>query len=261
LIIVKDVSEGNVEDLFRVCSHNQLDDPLQRKGMEIKRKWLLRMLREYGPCTKIAYLDGKPVAQILFYPEEAVPFVTKPRKDAIILNCAYNPFPEARGKGVASSLVKSLVDEAKTGLKCLRGRPCSFIAAKPFETSDGPSMVEFYTRAGFSEAESEMYLEISGDYKPRGETAYKPSEEDKGSAIMFYNPMCEWGYSSAVSVRDMIHSIVPGYPFDMIDPWDKPLESIRRGNQQLIVNGKVIHSSRRDKEAFLTEIKNAVRRR
>jgi hypothetical protein len=120
-------------------------------------------------------------------------------------------------------------------------------------------MVEFYTRAGFSKAESEMFLEISGDYEPKGETSYKLTKEDEGRAIMFYDSTCEWGYGSAVRVRDLIYSVEPGYPFDMIDPWEKPVESMRRGNQRLIVNGKVIHSSRRDKEAFLTEIKNVVR--
>ena len=67
-ITVKDVDASNIYDVFRVCSHSRLDDPLQKKGMELKRRWLNRMLEKYGPCTKIAYLDGRPVAQILYYP-------------------------------------------------------------------------------------------------------------------------------------------------------------------------------------------------
>jgi len=259
VIIVKDVGEGNIEDVFRVCSHSRLDDPLQRKGMEMKRAWLLRMLEEHGPCTKIAYLDGRPVAQILFYPEEAVPFIPDPRQGAVVLNCAYNPFPEAWGKGAASSLVKDLAEEARTGLKCLRGAPCSFIAAKPFETGEGFSMTEFYRRCGFSRADSEMYMEISGEYRPRGETAYEPLDEDRGKAIMFYDPICEWGYGFAVRVRDLIHSVEPGYPFEMIDPWERPEESARRGNQQLIVNGHVMQSFWTDREGFRKEAEEAIR--
>lgn len=259
MIIVKDVDEGNIEDVFRVCSHSRLDDPLQRKGMEMKRAWLLRMLEEHGPCTKIAYLDGKPVAQILFYPEEAVPFIEDSREGAVVLNCAYNPFPEARGKGAASSLVKSLTEEAGAGLKCLRGETCSFIAAKPFETGEGLSMTEFYTRCGFSKGDSEMYMEISGEYRPRGETAYEPLDEDGGKAIMFYDPMCEWGYGFAIRVRDLIHEIEPGYPFEMIDPWERPMESVRRGNQQLIVNGHVMQSFWTEREAFRREAERAIR--
>ncbi len=259
MIVVKDAGEGNIEDVFRVCSHNRMDDLLQRKGMEIKRAWLLRMLKEYGSCTKIAYLDGRPVAQILFYPEEAVPFIPDPREGAVVLNCAYNPFLEARGKGAASALVRSLAEDARAGLKCLRGEPCSFVAAKPFETGEGFSMTEFYARCGFSRADSEMYLEISGEYRPRGERAYKPLEEDGGRAIMFYDPMCEWGYGFAVRVRDLIHDVEPRYPFEMINPWERPGESARRGNQQLIVNGHVMQSFWTDKEAFRREVEEAIR--
>lgn len=259
MIVIKDAGEGNIEDVFRVCSHSRMDDPLQRKGMEIKRVWLLRMLEEYGSCTKIAYLDGRPVAQILFYPEEAVPFIPDPREGTVVLNCTYNPFPEARGKGAASALVRSLAEEARAGLKCLRGEPCSFVAAKPFETGEGFSMTDFYARCGFSRADSEMYLEISGEYRPRGERACKPLEEDGGRAIMFYDPMCEWGYGFAVRVRDMIHDVEPRYPFEMIDPWERPGESARRGNQQLIVNSHVIQSFWMDREAFRREVEEAIR--
>jgi hypothetical protein len=259
VIVVKDVGEGNIENVFRVCSHSRLDDPLQRKGMEMKKAWLLRMLKEHGPCTKIAYLDGRPVAQILFYPEEAAPFIPNPRNGAVVLNCAYNPFPEARGKGAASSLVRSLAKEAGAGLKCLRGKPCSFIAAKPFETGEGLSMTEFYARYGFSRADSEMYLEISGKYQPRDQLPYKPQEEDEGKTIMFYDPMCEWGYGFAVRVRDLIHDVEPGYPFEMVDPWERPGESVKRGNQQLIVNGHVMQSFWTDREAFRREVEEAIR--
>ncbi len=259
MIIVNDIDEGNIEDIFRVCSYNRLDEPLQRKGMEIKRAWLLRMLKEHGPCTKIAYFNGRPVAQILFYPEEAVPFIQDPREGAIVLNCAYNPFPEARGKGAASSLIRSLVDEARAGLKCLRGSPCNFVAAKPFETGEGFSMTEFYTRCGFNKSDSEMYLEIFGKYRSRIETAYKPLDVDGGKTIMFYDPICEWGYGFAIRVRDLIHEIKPGYPFEMINPWEKPVESARRGNQQLIVNGHVIQSFWTDRETFRREVEEAIK--
>jgi hypothetical protein len=95
-VSIRDVDASSIDDVFRICSFKNLDDPLQTKGMEIKRRWLLEMLGRYGPCTKIAYLDDRPVAQILFYPEEAVPYVLSPREGAVILHCAYNPFPTPR---------------------------------------------------------------------------------------------------------------------------------------------------------------------
>lgn len=89
-IEVRDVEEGNLYDVFRVCSHGRLDDPTQRKGMELKGEWLLEMLDRYGPTTKITYLDGRPAAQILFHPEDSIPYIEDPRRGIVVLNCLYN---------------------------------------------------------------------------------------------------------------------------------------------------------------------------
>ena len=89
---VRDISEENMLDVFRICSVNKLEDRTQLKGIQMKRRWLRKMMNEYGPCTKIAYVDTIPVAQILFYPEEAVPYIPHKRDGVIILHCAYNPF-------------------------------------------------------------------------------------------------------------------------------------------------------------------------
>jgi hypothetical protein len=46
-----------------------------------------------------ARADGKPVAQILFYPEETIPFNHNPRKNVVHLQCIFNPNPEAQHRG------------------------------------------------------------------------------------------------------------------------------------------------------------------
>jgi len=260
MLRVEDVSEDNLYDVFRVCSYSKLEDPLQRKGMEIKERWLLGMLRERGPCTKIAYLDDRPVAQILFYPEGAAPFIQDPREDAVVLNCAYNPFPEARGKGAARALVESLVDDGRKGLPCNGGRRVSFVAAKPFNTGEGVSLEEFYEGIGFEKADDEMFLEVAGKYRPPEESRYEPVPEDEGRALVFYDPKCEWGYPFAVRVKEQLNDIDPSLPVEFIDPWENPEESMKRGNQWLIVNGKVIESFWTEKDAFRREVEQALGR-
>jgi GNAT superfamily N-acetyltransferase len=259
-ITVRDVDASNINDVFRVCSHSKLDDPLQRRGMEIKEGWLLGMLREHGPCTKLAYLDERPVAQILFYPEEAAPFIKEPREDAIVLNCTYNPFPEARGRGAARALIESLIADGRKGLPCNGGREASFIAAKPFNTGEGASLEEFYARNGFEKADGEMFLELTDKYRPRVETMYEPLPEDAGRAVMFYDPMCEWGYPFGVRVRELLHEIDPDLPVELIDPWQRPGESVRRGNQWLVVNATAIESFWTEKDTFRSEVERALRR-
>jgi len=253
-----DLDQENIDDVFRVCSHDRLNDPLQQQGIELKRRWLLEMLGEHGPCTKIAYLDDDPVAQILFYPEAAAPFITDPRRDVVVLHCEYNPFPEARGRGVGTALIKSLLDDCGTGLPCLKGRPCRFIVAKPFNTGEGISLDEFYASNGFKLGLGEMYLEITAPYQPRRKIEYQPLPEDKGRAVMFYDPICEFSYPSAVKVKEFLLEIDPSLQVDLIDQWRHPDESMKRGNPVLVVNAKRITSFWTQREAFRSEVEQAL---
>jgi hypothetical protein len=236
-----------------------LDDPIQRQGIYIKRQWLLEFLKKYGSCTKIAYLNDKPVAQVLFYPEESIPSVKDPRKDALILHCIYNPFDEARGRGVASALIRSLVNDCKMGHTCFKGKPCTFICTRPFDTHEDRSLSKFYTSKGFKHANNEMFLEISSSYKPR-KTAEVPSlNEDKGRAIVFYNPVCEWSFPFALRIKDLLSEVSPSLPVHIIDEWRSPEESSKRGNEQLIINAKPIRSFFTQREKFIREVKKALK--
>jgi len=257
---VADLDEGNVDDVFKVCSHNKLNDPLQRQGIALKRRWLLRMLADHGPFTKIAYLNGEPVAQILFYPEAAVPFIANPRERVVVLHCVYNPFPEARGRGVGTALVRGLVDECRRGLRCLGGRLCRFIAAKPFNTGEGLPLKRFYAANGFRGAHQEMFLEVAASYQPREMPEYRPLPEDRGRAVVLYNPMCEYSYPFAVRVSELLREVEPSLPVELIDEWQHPEESTRRGNQRLVVNATPITGFWSSREAFRMEVEQALGR-
>lgn len=110
---MRDISDITIDDVFKVCSHGRLNDPLQKKGIELRRRWLTNMLSDYGPCVKIAYLDERPVAQIMYYPEDAAPFITMPRPGVVLLRCVYNPFPEAQGKAQPARSSNPLLTTAK----------------------------------------------------------------------------------------------------------------------------------------------------
>lgn len=257
---VADLDEENLDDVFRVCSYNKLDDHLQQQGIELKRRWLLEMLEEHGSCTKIAYLDDRPVAQILYYPEEVAPFIANPRKGVVVLHCAYNPFPEARGKGAGTALLRSLLEDCRRGLQCLGGRPCRFIAAKPFDTGVGIPLDKFYAANGFKQAQQEMFLEVSASYKAVETLEYQPLKEDRGRAVMLYNPMCEWSYPFAVRVREFLKEIDASLPVELIDVWRNPEEYIKRGNQELVVNATPITSFWTQREALRREVEQALGR-
>ena len=242
-----------------------MDGPIQVKAKEIKRQWIINMLNHHGSCTKIAYIDEKPVAQIQFYPEETIPFNNNPRKDVVHLQCVYNPFPEAQRKGVASALMKSLVSDCNSGLKCMDERPCSFLVTKPFPHEGDLPLNEFYKKSGFKQGNQEMFLEIKGEYIPREITEYRPLHEDRGRAVILYNPSCEWGYFFAFTVKELLQEIDPVLPIEIINIWERPEWYMKRPLQRVlsghaIVNSQLISGSIfwADREAFRREAKIAI---
>jgi GNAT superfamily N-acetyltransferase len=260
MLEVRDVGRGNVDDVFSVCSYGRLDEPVQMKGIDLKKKWLLGMMDEYGSCTKVAYLDGTPVGQVLFYPEEAVPYMPYPRDRAVILHCVYNPFPDARRMGVGSALMNELLDECRTSLPCLGSRICSIVVARPFSTGEGFSLGDFYTRFGFLNGIDEMYMEVSGTYEPREPGRYVPLIEDRERAVVLFEPVCEWGYPHAMRVVDAVREIDPDITVDVYNSWDRPEESLKRGNVGVVVNGTPITSYITDTSAFRVEVARALGR-
>ncbi len=263
MLRVEDVSEDNLEDVFKVCSWNRSfapkDDPTLEKGREIKRHWLLDMLEKHGPCTKIAYLDEKPVAQVLYYPEETIPFNHDPRKDALHLQCIFNPFAEAQRKGVADALMRDLLKECRTGLRCMGGKACSFVVTKPFPHEGEIPLEEFFGKYGFKEGNQEMYLEIVGEYVPRDILENRRLPEDRDRALNFYNPPCEWGYYFAVKVKELLKEIDPDLPVEILDLWDRPGEYIKRSHKQQIAARTIINTWEPDPFLFWVD-KEAFRR-
>ena len=257
-VTIKDVDASRIDDVFRVCSHNRLEDPLQKRGMEIKRRWLNRMLDEHGPCTKVAYLDGRPVAQILYYPETADPTVVEPRDGVMAIRCTYNPFQEAQKKGISSRLLDSVIKECREGARSLGGQPALFAVAQAFETGEGTSLVNFYASKGFRQGEGEMYLELHGEYEPRKPASYEPLPEDQGRSLVFYDPVCEWGVGFTVGVEGLINEIAPDLPVTRLNSWERPNEYIRRGGKQVIVNAKPIESFWTERAAFRREVEEAL---
>ena len=259
--------------MFKICSLDKVyaptDDPILEKGREFKRQWLLEMLEHYGPCTKIAYLEGKPVAQILFYPEETVPYLHHPRKDAIHLKCILNSVPEARRKGVGATLMKTLIDECHSGLDCLGGRPCRFVVTRIFPNEGDLPLADFYEKYGFEQGQGEMFLEIKGKYVPMKVPELSPLPEDRGRTILLYNVNCEWGYYFAMNAREHIHSKHPHHPVEIFDSWKEPEEYKKRGGGWMLkfvgilVNTQVPENPYIfwvDREAFLRNVEEAMRK-
>ena len=252
-LVIQNIVQSNIDDIFRVCSHKYLDDPEFEHGMNLKREWMKKMIKQIGPVAKIAYLNSKPVAQIMFYPETALPYISQPRAKVIRVECAYNAFPESRGKGIGDSLMKSLVADCKL-------KESRFLVANAFSTGEGVSLEEYYKRNGFLEGEDELYLLINDEYKPKIKQKFKPLEEDKDKALLFYNRNCEFSYMFAEKTRKVLNEIDPNLKIEMIDMWKHPVTSAKRGNEIVIVNAIPIKSLVGDEEEFKAEVKKSLQK-
>lgn len=273
MLKVENASKKNLEDLFKVCAHafkicphNEFDYLMYKKGLEVRRKWLIDMLKQQGSCAKIAYLDGRPFAQIQFCLEEMMPNVSDPRKDVVSILCTYSPVPEAQRKGGATALVKNLLEECDSGLSCFGRMPCRFVVTLPFPVDGKPSLTEFYKKNGFRQGHKEMFLEISEEYVSRDIPEYHPLPADLDRTIILYNPACEWGYFYAFKVEEIIQSMYPGHPVEVYNIWENPEEYLKRSLQRVtagraIVKGQVISGGIfwTDRAAFLREVEDAMK--
>ena len=258
MMSVKNISEENLLDVFRICSFNRLEDRTQLKGIKMKRRWLRYMMKKYGPCTKIAYVDTTPVAQILFYPEEAVPYIPHRRDGVIIMHCAYNPFVKFQRRGIATALMGSLVNDSRMGLEILDGRLCEYIVTKPYAFSEGIALDRLYSSLGFVDGFGEMYSEIFGTYEPQELARYTPLYEDRDRAVLLYEPLCEWNYVHMEQIKEVLQVIVPDLQVDIYNSWEHPDQSIRRGNQWLVVNSNPIKHYITDLKAFKKDVEEAL---
>lgn len=262
-IRIENLQESNIEDLIFVCSSKKLSDPIHQQGIRLKRQWLREMLEKHGSCAKIAYYNEKPAAQILYYPEEAD--VTEPfrRKDVLVVNCVYNPTPRAQKLGIGTTLLQSLIDDAKQGRTFFGSKPCKFILAKAFNTGEFLPLPEFYKKNGFTPTPGDegnlLYLPIEGSYKstqPIGK--YKPLPEDEGKAVILYSPTCQFSYQFAKRIEEIVREVAPNIKVEMINEWEKPEEAIKRKKCGLIVNAKQIQTFFMETEKFKEEVKQAI---
>jgi GNAT superfamily N-acetyltransferase len=257
---IENLQESNIDDLIYVCSSKRLNDPIHQQGIKLKRQWLREMLEKYGSCAKIAYYNGKPVAQILYYPEEADKTKASKRQNVLVINCIYNPTPETHKLGIATKLLQSLIQDAKQRKTCLGNIPCKFILAKAFNTGEFLSLPAFYQKNGFSPTPEKnlFYLPIEGKYEPtKPQREYEPLPEDRNKAIILYGTMCEFGYPFAKKIEEIIKEVLPEINIELINEWKNPEESMRRKNWWLIVNAKPIHMFFMETEKFKEEIKQA----
>jgi GNAT superfamily N-acetyltransferase len=129
-----DLTLDSLDDLpqpCRQCVFWELDPVSRRRAEDLdwagaeKRAWLSTALREWGPCGKVAYVDGAPAGFVLYAPAGQVPqsrsFATSPiSADAVLLVTA-RVLPEYAGAGLGKILVQAVAKQLlrRRGIKAM----------------------------------------------------------------------------------------------------------------------------------------------
>jgi len=262
-VALEELIDDNIDDLIEVCSSLDPESDELKRGIEVRREWLTDMLSRYGPVAKIAYIEGKPVAQIMFYPERADPSIWEARDYSIYLHCLYNPSKAHQRKGVGRSLMEAVIKQCRAGVGICKG--CRLIATDGFDTGEGLSLIDLYRRFGFSERVDEdsqalwggtvMHLVLSGSVQPRHRPPFVFLPEDKRAAVIFYSPACQFSYSFAAKTARAMLETEPGLKVALINRWQQPAEYLKRGARWAVVNGREVLGNPMDEVAFKEELR------
>jgi GNAT superfamily N-acetyltransferase len=262
-ISLQELRDDNIDDLIGVCSPLDPESDELKRGVETRREWLTDMLSKHGSIARIAYIEGKPVAQIMFYPERADPSVSGARDYSTYLHCIYNPSKAHQRMGAGQSLMGAVIKQCRAGVGSCR--ECRLIAADDSNTGEGLSLTEFYRRFGFKERFDEdgqalwggttMHLVLSQPVHTRPRLPFVSLQEDEGRAVIFYSPACQFSYVFAVKTARVISEIGPELKADIINRWQQPAEYLKRGARWAVVNGREVLGNPMDEAAFKQELR------
>jgi len=256
-IEIRDVDRENIDQLINLCVPlDKKDDPLFIEGVKVKRRWAVKVLEKYGSIAKLAYLNSKPVGLIQYQP--------KVEEKLVEVTCIFVPEEENLRKGIGKSLLNALMEEAKKP-KPFFGNDVPFaLVTWAFEVPGRYPQHEFYRKMGFKRVREDdpllLYYPLKEGYvyTPR-EAKFIPQEEDRGKALVFYDPSCPFCIYFSEKIKESIREVAPNIPIRTINMFEEYEEVKKRGQvPYCAVNGKPITASFIDKENFQKEVRKAL---
>jgi len=106
-IRIEEVDESLLDDEIHLClpPRNSQQYAAFVSGVEKKRAWLGKRLRELGSVAQIAYSKRQPVAFIEYVSATSAPIPTVEGEKTALITCIYKP--RFQGKGIGTKLVQA----------------------------------------------------------------------------------------------------------------------------------------------------------
>ena len=162
-IIIKDITQGNLEDIprpCRSCLYWELPEDFgklrQKKKPQLaeekKKEWFIKTLTEFGNCGKIVYQDNTPIGYAQFAPLSRLPQTSsyksgplgKVEDNTVIISCLYICDDRQRGKGIGTRLLDTIItDLSSRGFKAVE----TFARRGSASNPSGP--IALYLKKGF----------------------------------------------------------------------------------------------------------------
>ncbi len=258
-IEMEEVDTENVEDLVNLCiPPEKKEDKLFIEGAEVKKRWTDQVIKRYGSCALLAYLNEKPVGMIQFLP--------RPDEKLIEITCIFVPEKENLRKGIGKMLLNALIEEAKESNPYFDNDSAFALITWAFQVPGRYPQHEFYKKMGFRQVSEDepslLYYPLKQGYvyAPKSEK-YIPQEEDKGKALIFYDPSCPFCIYFSEKIKESLKEVAPNINIRMVNQFEEVEEVKKRGKISFcIVNQKPIASFFLDKGNFQKEVMEALKR-
>ncbi len=254
---VKDLCDGNVDDLVNLCVPcSKKTDPYFVEGMKMKRLWAKDGMKKYGTVAKIAYEGFQPVGMIQFLP--------RPAEKIVDVICLFVPYKTKLRMGIGTTLLDSLIEDMRQPKPYFGVDTPNALFVKAFQIPEWYPQQEFYQKRGFERVDGDdpftLYYPLKPGYihSPRDER-FVPQPEDRGKAVIFYDPACPFCIFFSERTKQAIRKISQDVPIKIVNKSDETEEVRKRGLVPFcVVNGVPIETTFMDEETFGSEVKDAL---
>lgn len=254
---VKEVEPEEVDSLIYLCiPQERRNFPSFIEGVKTKRNWAKKCFEMFGGIAKMAYLNESPVGLIQYQP--------KPKEKILEITCIFVPDKQNQQKGVGKALLNALLRDAEKPKPHFDNEPPLALVTWAFGVPGYFPQNMFYLKMGFKKVvESDPFLlyyplKEGYIYHPKA-GKFTPQAEDRGKAVIFYDPSCPFCMYFAEQIKTSINEVAPNLPMRMINMFEEREEVEKRGQvPYCAVNGKPITAFFMDKENFQKEVKMAL---